>query len=542
MAYQTLYRKWRPKTFDEVVGQNHITSTLKNELLTGRTTHAYIFTGTRGTGKTSTAKILSRALNCENPKDGNPCNECPSCKGILDESILDVVEFDAASNGGVDNIREIIDQVRYSTASTRYKVYIIDEVHMLSIDAFNALLKTLEEPPQYVVFILATTEIHKVPVTILSRCQRFDFKNITSADISGAVGRILTAEGVNIEKEAVDYIAYLGNGSMRDALSITEQCLAYKTNDITYSDITEILGTLDDSFLYSAAEHIANGNVRELLILFNNCIKKGKNPDSFADGMMRTLRDILFYTMAPEICDFTDAKKALLAGVSGLYTKDKLVRCIDILGSAIRDIKLSSNTAILVETTFIRMASPEYVSDISALIDRISTLENKIARGNFQTVQNAPVQNTFSKNTLDAPPLSDAAGNSAATEAVNEKPQTYAPPTGELADVINGWENVKRYLEDNGKLISFVSLYGVVPRCEGSTLILAFDDRDSASRFSTGSGKTDLAFAINELYGANPEIKCVFEEKTTENTAASNEIFDNLAKISTDFPENFKID
>ena len=204
MAYQTLYRKWRPKTFDEVVGQSHITSTLRNEILTNRTTHAYIFTGTRGTGKTSTAKILSRALNCENPVNGNPCNQCSSCRGILDETILDVVEFDAASNGGVDNIREIIDQVRYSTASTRYKVYIIDEVHMLSIDAFNALLKTLEEPPEYVVFILATTEIHKVPVTILSRCQRFDFKNITSADISGAVARILSAEEVNIEKDAVD--------------------------------------------------------------------------------------------------------------------------------------------------------------------------------------------------------------------------------------------------------------------------------------------------------------------------------------------------
>ena len=319
MAYQTLYRKWRPKTFDEVVGQSHITSTLRNEILTNRTTHAYIFTGTRGTGKTSTAKILSRALNCENPVNGNPCNQCSSCRGILDETILDVVEFDAASNGGVDNIREIIDQVRYSTASTRYKVYIIDEVHMLSIDAFNALLKTLEEPPEYVVFILATTEIHKVPVTILSRCQRFDFKNITSADIAGAVARILSAEEVNIEKDAVDYIAYLGNGSMRDALSITEQCLAYKSNDITYSDITEILGTLDDSFLYSAAEHIASGNVRELLVLFNNCIKKGKNPDSFADGMMRTLRDILYYIMAPDVCDFTDTKKQYLENAAKLF-------------------------------------------------------------------------------------------------------------------------------------------------------------------------------------------------------------------------------
>ena len=238
MAYQTLYRKWRPRTFDEVVGQSHITSTLKNEITTGRTSHAYMFTGTRGTGKTSTAKILSRALNCENPVDGNPCNECAVCKGIFDESVLDVVEMDAASNNGVENIREIIDQVRYSTASSKFKVYIIDEVHMLSTGAFNALLKTLEEPPNHVIFILATTEIHKVPATILSRCQRFDFKNITSHEIADAVGAILEKENITASRDAVEYIAYLGNGSMRDALSITEQCLAYKNNDISYEDVT----------------------------------------------------------------------------------------------------------------------------------------------------------------------------------------------------------------------------------------------------------------------------------------------------------------
>ncbi len=227
MAYQALYRKWRPKTFDDVIGQNHIINTLKNEIIENKTAHAYLFTGTRGTGKTSTAKIFSRAVNCQNPQNGNPCNECDICKGILNESILDVIEIDAASNTGVDNIREIIEQCRYAAASTKYKIYIIDEVHMLSESAFNALLKTLEEPPEHVKFILATTEVHKVPATILSRCQRFDFKTIDAFEIVEAMRKILLAENIEVENDALEYVAFLGDGSMRDSLSILDRCIAY---------------------------------------------------------------------------------------------------------------------------------------------------------------------------------------------------------------------------------------------------------------------------------------------------------------------------
>ena len=557
MAYQTLYRKWRPRTFDEVVGQSHITSTLKNEITTGRTSHAYMFTGTRGTGKTSTAKILSRALNCENPVDGNPCNECAVCKGIFDESVLDVVEMDAASNNGVENIREIIDQVRYSTASSKFKVYIIDEVHMLSTGAFNALLKTLEEPPNHVIFILATTEIHKVPATILSRCQRFDFKNITSHEIADAVGAILEKEGITASKDAVEYIAYLGNGSMRDALSITEQCLAYKNNDISYEDVTRILGTLDDSFLYRGAEHIATGNVKELLLLFTECIASGKNPDSFADGMLKTMRDILYYITVPEACDFPAKKMTLLQNTAKLFTKEKLIRCLDILGSSLRDLKLSSDSQVLVETLFIRMASPQYEADVSSLLDRITTLEKKIASGNFQVMAPAnysapaaPVPAAQPEASLQPEALQSSIPEPAfaepqpapANERVQHTPQDMPQANGDLDAVIKGWDNVKLHLKDNGKLVSFVSLYGVNPRIEGDALILPFESRDSASRYANGSEKADLAAAINAVYGVNPEIKCIFEEKTTEFADASNDIFDNLAKISTNYPENFKID
>lgn len=543
MAYQTLYRKWRPQTFDEVVGQTHITNTLKNEIVNGKTAHAYMFTGTRGTGKTSTAKILSRAINCENNHDGNPCNECPTCLGIINESILDVVEMDAASNNSVENIREIIDQVRYSTASSKYKVYIIDEVHMLSMGAFNALLKTLEEPPAHVVFILATTEIHKVPATILSRCQRFDFKNITSSAIAGAVANILNAEGISITSDAVEYIAYLGNGSMRDALSITEQCLAYKSDDITYTDVTEILGTLDDEFLYKAASHIANSDTKGLLILFNECVAGGKNPDSFIEGLLKAMRDILLYSMAPEICDFTSKKKELIDSTASLYNKDKLVRCIDILSSALRDIKLTSNSRVMAECTLIRLANPGYEADINSLMDRISTLESKIARGTFNvvtgpavtpvvTAQKKPVDNVPSETEETLQPVTDS--------IVQNRPAVEAD--ADVQGVVSSWNRVKESLEQKGKLISFVKLYGINPRAEGESIVLPFETKDSANDFKSSSAIKDIEEVISETFGFVPQINCVVEDTQAYNMDNNNDIFENIAKISNNFPENFKID
>jgi len=545
MAYQTLYRKWRPTNFDEVVGQSHITSTLKNEIINNKTAHAYIFTGTRGTGKTSTAKILSRAINCERPVDGNPCNECPSCIGIINETILDVVEMDAASNTGVENIREIIDQVRYTTAGTKYKVYIIDEVHMLSMGAFNALLKTLEEPPAHVVFILATTEIHKIPATILSRCQRFDFKNIGSSDIADAVGSILEREGVDITRDAVEYIAYLGNGSMRDALSITEQCLAYKQNNISYADVTEILGTLDDAFLYNAAECIARGSTRELMLLFDESIKKGKNPASFAEGLLKVMRDILLYKLAPEVCDFTSGKRQHTERTAPLFTKEKLTRCIDILSAALRDIKLTSNSSVLVECTFIRMSSPEYESDVNSILDRISVLERRLDE---LLVNGVPVSTTgVSDNKINEPsafkPIRmDKQADTEPVPAVSEPVSIISTPISDKSDIVDNWRSVIEELEHSGKLITFVSLYGVTPRMESDILMLPFETKEAANKFANSSGVSDVKEIIMRIFGTEPEIKCIWEEKTSVNLPKNDDIFKKIAEISTNNPENFKID
>ena len=540
MAYQTLYRKWRPKTFDEVVGQDHITSTLKNEIVNNKIAHAYLFTGTRGTGKTSTAKILSRAINCENPLGGNPCNECSSCRGIINETILAVVEMDAASNTGVDSIREIIDQVRYSTASTKYKVYIIDEVHMLSMGAFNALLKTLEEPPAHVVFILATTEIHKIPATILSRCQRFDFKNIGTMDIAGAVAEILRKEEVTISRDAVEYIAYLGNGSMRDALSITEQCLAYKPTDIEYSDVTEILGTFDEEFLYRASEYIALGDVKSLLMLFGNSMDKGKNPTSFAEGMLKAVRDILIYKLSPEMCDFSSGKKAFVEKASEVFTKEKLVRCVDVLASSIKDIRVSANASVVVEATLIRLASPEYECDVNSLLDRISTLEQKISNAHIVSSQ-VNLKPVSQKQEPDIQPV-----KSVPTEpkSADRKDTAAAPADANVSPnaVVSSWNEVIKILENTGKLITFVSLYGVNPRYEDGTVILPFETKEAASKFANSSGVGDVKKVISDLFSIQAEVRCIWEEKKSENIAGNEDIFTQIAQMSENQPENFKID
>jgi len=282
VAYQALYRKWRPMRFDDVVGQSHITDTIRSEITSDRLAHAYLFTGTRGTGKTTTAKILSRAVNCISPTDGNPCNECEVCKAILSETCLDVREIDAASNTGVDNIRDIFSQINYVATMGKYKVYIIDEVHMLSKGAFNALLKTLEEPPAHVIFILATTELRLIPATILSRCQRFDFKTISISDIVANLRHILSGEGIEATDEALEYVAYLGDGSMRDSLSILDQCLSFSENKLTLEKVTDVVGAVDDKILYEFASDVAKNDTVSALRRFNDCISNGKNFDNIA--------------------------------------------------------------------------------------------------------------------------------------------------------------------------------------------------------------------------------------------------------------------
>ena len=294
MSYVALYRKARPPVFDEVKGQDHVIKTLRNQVISDRLQHAYLFCGTRGTGKTSAAKILARAVNCENPQNGNPCNECASCRAIAAGNAMNVIEIDAASNNGVDNIREIVEEVRYRPAQGKYKVYIIDEVHMLSTGAFNALLKTLEEPPSYVIFILATTEVAKIPITILSRCQRYDFHRIGADTITDRMRELTERENVKAEEKALRFIARAADGSMRDALSLLDRCFAfYAGEEITYEKALAALGAVDTDVYTELLSEIARGNAGRSIFIFEKMIENGREVGQFVNDFIWYLRNLL---------------------------------------------------------------------------------------------------------------------------------------------------------------------------------------------------------------------------------------------------------
>ena len=332
MSYTALYRKYRPDQFEDVKGQEHIVTTLKNQIRAGRIGHAYLFCGTRGTGKTTVAKIFARAVNCENPVDGSPCGECPSCKAIAAGTSMNVIEIDAASNNGVENIRQIREEVSYSPAEGRYKVYIIDEVHMLSIGAFNALLKTLEEPPSYVIFILATTESHKIPITILSRCQKYEFRRISIDTIAGRLLDLMKQEQVEVEEKAIRYVAKAADGSMRDALSLLDQCIAfYLGQELTYDRVLDVLGAVDTEVFSRLLRAVLAGNVTEAIRVLEDLIIQGRELGQFVTDFVWYLRNLLLVKgsdQMEDVLDMSSENLALLKEEAQMTESDVIMRYI----------------------------------------------------------------------------------------------------------------------------------------------------------------------------------------------------------------------
>ena len=385
MAYMALYRKWRPNDFDEVQGQDAIVRTLRNEILYDRVGHAYLFCGTRGTGKTSIAKLFAKAVNCQHPVDGNPCNECPSCRAINSQSSLDVLEIDAASNNGVDHIREIREQVQYSPVEGRYKVYIIDEVHMLSSGAFNALLKTLEEPPSYVIFILATTEKHKIPVTILSRCQKYDFKRISIDTISGHLAHLMEKEGIEAEEKALRYIARAADGSMRDALSLLDQCIAFYLNQkLTYENVLEVLGTVDTAVFSRLLRDILAQDTVSVLDTVDAMITEGRELSQFLADFLWYLRNLLIVKDqdgAKDSLDLSAESIASLKEEASLIETNTLLRFIRVLSDLSGQIRSATQKRVLLEVGFIRLCTPQMETDADSLAERVRLLEQQAGAG-----------------------------------------------------------------------------------------------------------------------------------------------------------------
>ncbi len=450
MSYTALYRKWRPVTFDDVKGQDHIVQTLQNQIMSQRIGHAYLFCGTRGTGKTSIAKIYARAVNCENPKNGSPCNQCPTCRGILSGSSLNVVEIDAASNNGVENIREIRDQVQYPPTEGKYRVYIIDEVHMLSTGAFNALLKTLEEPPSYVIFILATTEVHKIPITVLSRCQRYDFKRISIPTLTARLKELTDAEQIQVEDKALAYVAKAADGSMRDALSLLDQCVAFHYGKLlTYENVLEVLGAVDTSVFSSLFRAVAEKDTKGCICQLEEMIVQGRELGQFVNDFIWYMRNMLLIQTAEDgenMLDMSEDNIRLLREEAQLESPETLMRYIRIFSELSGQLRYASQKRVLVELAFIKLTKPAMEQNLDSILQRLEELEDRLENGEFLSRLPGPSGNMAVRQAEEA---EQAAGSGKDEADRSTEPRKVELPQAQLEDlnlVRNEWGKVLREL------------------------------------------------------------------------------------------------
>lgn len=492
MSYTALYRKFRPDEFEDVKGQDAIVRTLKNQINADRIGHAYLFCGTRGTGKTTVAKIFAKAVNCEHPVDGSPCGECAMCKSIAAGTSMNVIEIDAASNNGVDNIREIREEVTYRPTEGKYKVYIIDEVHMLSIGAFNALLKTLEEPPEYVIFILATTEAHKIPITILSRCQRYDFKRISIETIAARLRELIDKEGWDVEDKAVRYIAKMADGSMRDSLSLLDQCAAFYMNEtLTYDHVLEVLGAVDTEVFSQLLRQLLAMDVHQVIETVDELVMQGRELSQLAADFTWYLRNLLLVKSSDNMEDVLDVSSenlALLKEEAQMIDSDTLIRYIRIFSDLTNQLKYATQKRVLLEVTLIKLCRPAMDQNKDALLDRIRAIEKQLEEGAWE----APVRERIVY-------ASDA------KEAGEPKPKP------ELPQALN--EDVKAVAKDFRMIINEASpmlrTYLKKARLsagEGNRLLIVLPDELSASAVATPEHKEEIQSLIEQKIGKKVEI------------------------------------
>ena len=457
MGYTALYRKFRPTTFAELVGQEHITRTLKNQIIADRVGHAYLFNGGRGTGKTSSAKILARAINCLNPKDGEPCNECEICKGALNGSLTDIVEMDAASNNSVEDIRSIREEVNFLPTKAKYRVYIIDEVHMLSPGAFNALLKTLEEPPEHVKFILATTEPQKLPATILSRCQRFDFKRISNEDIVKRLKIVCKESNIEITEAALNIIAVLSEGAMRDALSILERCIQDGDNKIDEDKIKDLVGIPKITYVNNIVEAIIEYDIDKALKSMDEILNQGKDLSNFLWEIIKYVKDILIYKTSGTVDLYNEEEINSIKSIAEQVTKEKLVNLIYELSNLENDIKWSTQKTIMFQAGIIKLCSKEIEKDDN-VEERLEKIENylksgKIAMQAAPATTVAPVQ-SVSRN-LNNPNNLNNSNNFVKQSTVQPKTNTVKSYS---SDLNKSWPKIVNDLKQNGKIVLYTNL------------------------------------------------------------------------------------
>lgn len=533
-----LYRKWRPDEFEEVKGQEHVVTTLKNQITHDRVGHAYLFCGTRGTGKTTVAKLFAKAVNCEHPlEDGSPCNECATCKAIQAGSSLNVIEIDAASNNGVDNIRDIREEVQYSPAEGKYKVYIIDEVHMLSIGAFNALLKTLEEPPSYVIFILATTEAHKIPITILSRCQRYDFRRISLETIYERLMELLGREGIEAEEKAVRYVAKAADGSMRDALSLLDQCIAfYLGQKLTYDKVLEVLGAVDIDVFNRLIVEIAKGQTMEALAIIEEIIWQGRELSQFVTDFTWYMRNLMMVKVSDEVNDQLDISAenlAIMKQTAQELELNTLMRYIRVFSELSNQIRYATQKRVSLELAIIKLTTPQMEVDTDSILDRLRVLERKVEKTSIALAEGqfAPVQQP------DSPAKEQVAEPDLDREKVLKKELTPA----EYEDMKLIIENIQKIRKTSElrdrigqgtmKLLDAASI-NIGP--DRKSVLLSFDNSQEGKmgfqQFSKEDHMKALQDLVAELTGKQVEISCQSKESLAEKDVTSV----NLSKVHFD--------
>lgn len=509
MSYQALYRKWRPTDFKDVKGQEHIVTTLQNQIKADRIGHAYLFCGTRGTGKTTIAKIFARAVNCEHPTDGNPCGECPACKAIAAGTSMNVIEIDAASNNGVDNIREIREEVQYSPTEGRFKVYIIDEVHMLSIGAFNALLKTLEEPPSYVIFILATTEAHKIPITILSRCQRYDFRRISIETIAERLSALMQEEHIRVEDKAIRYVAKAADGSMRDALSLLDQCIAfYLGKDLKYENVLEVLGAVDTAVFADMLSRVVSGDTAGCMSLLEEIIMQGRDLSQFISDFIWYLRNLLLIQTTDDagrledIIDVSAENLKQLSADAKLADADTLMRYIRVLSDLANDLRYASNKRIKTEIALIKLSKPamEQSTDLSEILSRITVLETQLAQAQEQ------LKNGVVLSGAQAAALTGGTEKTAGIQgqAAAEKRVIEALPE-DVAQLAAQWDSIVHSIDDP-MMRTFLMQANVTLAKDNKSLEIMFRSTSAFNAFSREEDKARLEDIIEERTGIHVNI------------------------------------
>lgn len=516
MSYTALYRKFRPDNFADVKGQDHIVTTLTNQIKHNRIGHAYLFCGTRGTGKTTVAKILAKAVNCEHPVNGSPCNECAMCKAIQAGTAMNVIEIDAASNNGVDNIREIREEVSYRPTEGKYKVYIIDEVHMLSTGAFNALLKTLEEPPSYVMFILATTEAHKIPITILSRCQRYDFHRITIDTIAARLDELLKVEGVAAEEKAVRYVAKAGDGSMRDALSLLDQCIAfYLGQELTYDKVLEVLGAVDTEVFSKLLRKVIRGDVTGSIHILEELIVGGRELSQFVGDFTWYMRNLLLVKTSEnpeEAIDVSSDNMKLLKEESTMLDVETLMRYIRIFSDLSNQIRYATQKRVLVEIALIKLCRPAMETNLDSVLDRLRVLEQRMDE---RPVQQVIVQQGSGKMPVETGAVQEQAGNKAPAKAAPE----------DLQKIVAGWRVITGQTTGMFKQM----LQKSVPKYNSETgepvLYVEFQDFLGQSYVDNPEAKKELQDIITAQTGKTVEIQMLVADKHQHT---------NLANITVD--------